>query len=266
MKYLLFQCYAPLVSWGMIAIGGERITHHQPRKSAIIGLIAAGLGIKREEEEKNIELNNSIGFSTKIFTSGTVLNDFHTIQYPKPKKGVVFDTRKDELEYEKSRIKTILSNREYLCDALSIVAVWIKDNEYDIKKIKQALLYPTYCIYLGRKACTPALPLNPRIFESKTIKDAFDRYDVVFPLPIDTEKSDDIVKERMSQYYKRIFKEDAVSYYWEECDHSGLEASQITKQYDVLTSRKRWQFTYREEYSTKEYPSIFNEEETENVS
>jgi CRISPR system Cascade subunit CasD len=247
MKYLLFQCYAPLVSWGTIAVGGERLTFRHPKKSSIIGLIAAALGIKREEEIKNLELVNSIGFATKVISSGVILNDFHTIQVPRINNSILFNTRKDELRYNKLKIRTILSNREYLCDALSVIAIWLKDNNFDIYKLKKSLKYPVFSLYIGRKACTPALPLNPKIIEKDTIKNAFDCYDVNFPLPIDR-NSDDITKERITHFQKSILKEKITSYYWEKCDHSGIKATQKNVRYDVPISRIRWQFTHRYEY------------------
>lgn len=260
MKYLLFQCYAPLVSWGTIAIGGERLTFRHPKKSSIIGLIAAALGIKREEEKKNLELVNSIGFATKVISSGTILNDFHTIQIPKTNNNIFFNTRKDELNYNKLKIRTILSNREYLCDALSVVAIWLKDNKFDIYKIKKFLKYPVFSLYIGRKACTPALPLNPKVTEKETIKSAFDCYNITFPLSIDL-NSDDIVKKRIKNFQKSVLEEKIISYYWENCDHSGLTATQRNVRYDVPISRIRWQFTQRYEYLATEQ----NEEEINDV-
>jgi len=260
MKYLLFQCYAPLVSWGTIAIGGERLTFRHPKKSTVIGLIAAALGIKREEEEKNMELTQSIGFAAKVLSSGTILNDFHTVQIPKPNKNIFFNTRKEELEYNKLKIKTVLSNREYLCDALSIVAIWLKDDNFKISSLRKALRYPVFSLYIGRKSCTPALPLNPLVFERDTLKKALDSYKINFPLYINF-NSDNIIKKRIGNFHRSVLEENIISYYWEKCDHSGLTAMQKNIRYDVPTSRKRWQFTYRYEYLATEQ----NKGEIENV-
>ena len=48
--YLVFRLYGPLASWGMPAVGGDRPTAAQPTRSALLGLLAAGLGIKRDKE------------------------------------------------------------------------------------------------------------------------------------------------------------------------------------------------------------------------
>jgi CRISPR system Cascade subunit CasD len=46
-RYLLFQLYAPLVSWGAPAVGEVRHTDTIPTRSALLGLLAAALGIPR---------------------------------------------------------------------------------------------------------------------------------------------------------------------------------------------------------------------------
>ncbi|WP_295540003.1 CRISPR-associated protein Cas5, partial [Thiolapillus sp.] len=48
--YLVFQLYAPLASWGGQAVGQERPSDDHPGRSALLGLLAAALGIRREEE------------------------------------------------------------------------------------------------------------------------------------------------------------------------------------------------------------------------
>ena len=97
MRYLVFQCYAPLVSWGEIAIGLERHSSRQPSKSAIIGLLAAALGIKRDDNQRMEALIKAIGFAVKMVSGGIVLKDFHTAQVPRSERKTVYHTRRDEL-------------------------------------------------------------------------------------------------------------------------------------------------------------------------
>jgi CRISPR system Cascade subunit CasD len=49
MEYLLFRLYGPLASWGEIAVGESRHTATYPGKSALLGLLAAALGIRRDD-------------------------------------------------------------------------------------------------------------------------------------------------------------------------------------------------------------------------
>jgi len=81
-NYLLFRLYGPLVSWGDIAVGVNRPSYDHPSKSAIMGLIAAALGIRRDEEEKHRELSELYNFAVAVYSSGTFLRDYHTVQIP----------------------------------------------------------------------------------------------------------------------------------------------------------------------------------------
>lgn len=261
MNYLLFQCYAPLVSWGDIAVGAERQSTRQPSKSAIVGLVAAGLGIRRTEEAKLDSLTRSIGFAVQMFSGGTVLKDFHTVEFPKPERKSVYHTRRDELNVPKNRLNTILSRREYRCDALSVIALWLKDDCFEINQICQALLYPVFQLYFGRKSCPPALHLNPKIIPESTIIGAFNKYKVTMPLPV-AEKKPDWLKKAFDTYQTQALMHDnTISYFWEKCDHAGLEHLHSTPRYDVPHSRIRWQFITRDEYMTvvarKEEENVF---------
>jgi CRISPR system Cascade subunit CasD len=245
MRYLVFQCYAPLVSWGEIAIGLERHSSRQPSKSAIIGLLAAALGIKRDDNQRMQALVKAIGFAVKMISGGTVLKDFHTAQVPRSERKIVYHTRRDELNAPQEKTDTVLSRREYRCDALSVVAVWLKDNSFSIEKIFDALQKPVFALYLGRKSCPPAVRLNPEIVEADTIKEAFSKYKTVFPVPV---KDTDRAKAIFEKYQNKTFSENnVVTYFWEDCKHSGFEETQRTTRYDMPLSRTRWQFIYREE-------------------
>jgi len=51
--YLVFQLYGPLASWGDIAVGETRPSALTPSRSAILGLLAAALGLKRPDTAKS---------------------------------------------------------------------------------------------------------------------------------------------------------------------------------------------------------------------
>lgn len=260
MRYVTFQCYAPLVSWGEIAVGGERHSARHPSKSAIIGLIAAALGIRRNDEQGLQTLTKAVGFAVKMFSGGTVLKDFHTVQIPKPDKKFVYQTRRDELLAPDEKIRTVLSRREYRCDAFSVVTVWLKNGTLTLEEIAQALKTPVFQLYLGRKSCPPALPLNPTITTAETLRDAFEQYDLSLPTPLKVE-APDWMKENYAGFQRNSLREkEAVSFYWEKCDHAGFDEMHKTQRYDVPHSRKRWQFTPRDEYfvmkQQKEAPDV----------
>jgi len=262
MDFLLFQTYAPLVSWGEIAVGGERQSARHPSKSAIIGLVSAAFGIKRDEEETLFQLANSLGIAVELHAGGSILRDYHTTQVPKKESKVVHYTRRSELQASPSKIGTILSTREYRCDALAVIAVYLKDefSNFTLAKIKQAICEPTFHLYFGRKSSPPALPLNPSIVKGETLKDAFGKFKVSFVSPIDDDNPE-WLKTAFCNYPFHTLEDEQLTYFWEDGIDSGFKELQTTKRYDQPSSRKRWQFSSR-----LEKMAIVPREEPANVS
>lgn len=159
MDYLLFRLYGPLASWGEIAVGESRHTASYPGKSALIGLLAAALGMRRDEEERQRALAAGYQFAVKVLSTGSLLRDYHTTQVPDSVGRFVYHTRRDELVIGKERLQTILSSREYRCDALSLVAIRALDGApFSLHELRDALLKPRFHLYLGRKSCPLAVP------------------------------------------------------------------------------------------------------------
>ena len=260
MRFLLFQIYAPLVSWGEIAVGGERQSSRYPSKSSVLGLIAASLGIKREEEKRLNDLAESLGIAVQLHSGGSVLKDFHTVQVPRSKSKIEYHTRREELLGVDEKDNAIISRREYRCDALSVVAVYLKDNVRvskeneiitTIQDIENALREPHFHLYFGRKSCVPGLPLDPKPIDATSLKEAFEKYcvsaieKVVIPIH---ENKKDLLKKAFEQYPQKTLTEDTLTYFWEEGIDSGFKKMQSVERYDEPLSRKRWQFTSRREY------------------
>lgn len=192
MDYLIMRLYAPLSSWGTLAVGEDRPTASYPTRGAILGLLGAALGLKRTDTKQLQDLANSIGIASKTYSAGTILRDYHTIQTPTTSKGTTFYTRKQELQ--SAKIETILSSRDYREDGLWIVAIWLLSDtasktsdanddtnnsdsvtyKYTLEQLQQALKYPVFTLYLGRKSCPLALPLSPSIVVADNLKSALD--------------------------------------------------------------------------------------------
>jgi len=258
-RYLVFQLYGPLVSWGEQAVGEARHSATHPSRSAVLGLLAAALGIKRPdtagkpEEKEGLErqhllLADSIGVGVKVDSAGIVLKDYHTTQVPPQvavKKESYVITRKDEITalkmYQASKTKhsgTILSSREYRQDALYIAALWLKEKGgfCSLQDLKDVLQRPVFTLYFGRKSCPPALPLNPVIVEADSLKSVLDQY----PRLLFSE-SESVVD--------RLRRKIHTLYFWEACEHSGMQEDFRTPRYDEPISRSRWQFGSREEFA-----------------
>ncbi|TGL35340.1 type I-E CRISPR-associated protein Cas5/CasD [Leptospira koniambonensis] len=241
-EYLIFRLYGPLSSWGDIATGENRHSFSYPSKSAITGLIAAALGIKREEEEKHLELSDSINFGVKVWSRGTLLRDYHTIQTPPNKGKITYSTRKDELR-EKAELNTILSSRDYYTDALYDVSVWKRKGSLLLNEMEEALKSPRFPLYLGRKSCVIASPLFQQLVIAENLFVAFSTFE--------QNLKEKFEKSKVPYFYDLTsFQNEITEYIWE--NESEAESHQILTRRDTVLSRKRWQFGERKEFYKSE--------------
>lgn len=224
-----------MASWGDIAVGEQRPTFDHPSKSAIMGLLAAAIGIRREDDEKHYKMTDGYNFSVIVNSSGVMLNDYHTTQVPpaKYKKVMNLITRKDELAVPHEDLNTILSTREYYCDALYTICLWSRTNNppYSLEMLAQKLKEPEFVLYLGRKSCPLAMPTQAQVVSASNLKEAF--VNVCFK---DTELLFGLPKEK------------SIRLYWESDDDTGLQAVHTITRRDTPISRRRWQFTDRKEH------------------
>lgn len=251
MDFLLFRLYGPIASWGEIAIGESRHTASYPSKSAIIGLMAAALGIKRTDTEKQSLMQQEYAFGVEVYSTGSLLRDYHTAQAPDSVGSFNYRTRRDELFLGKARLGTILSSREYRMDALALVAVKASpDAPYDLRTIEKYLTKPKFHLYLGRKSCPLSVPLDPQIAEGKTcFYDAFKAYKHKPIMPANNAGGHDLFA--LDAYWLSTSKERY--YYWEGTgpdfsDKLNLSRMQTRVRNDQPLSRKRWQFIPRQEH------------------
>ncbi|RJQ70261.1 MAG: type I-E CRISPR-associated protein Cas5/CasD [Desulfobacteraceae bacterium] len=247
MDYLLFRLYGPMASWGETAVGETRHTAGYPGKSAIIGLMAAALGIKRDENEKQLKMQEGYAVAVEVHSKGTLLRDYHTAQVPDSVGNFTYRTRRDELVLGKARLGTVLSIREYRADALALVAVKVfPDAPYDLQTIKNHLVEPRLHLYLGRKSCPLAAPMNPQIIkDKKNYFDAFKNYIHKTMMPA----NDDLLPARDIYWLQEAGDR---HYYWEGVpsdfsDSLDLSRMQTRTRHDQPLSRKRWQFSPRQE-------------------
>ncbi len=179
MEFLAFRLYAPLASWGEPAVGEHRPSHNYPGRSAVFGLLGAALGIRRDEEDRLMDLAAGYGVAVAVYSAGSLLRDYHTAQVPSATdlRKRPHRTRADELALPKADLNTVLSTRDYRQDALSVVLLWRKTPSAPstLESLQQALRSPRFVLYLGRKACPPALPLHPHCLDASTLHEALQR-------------------------------------------------------------------------------------------
>ncbi|MEU4098223.1 type I-E CRISPR-associated protein Cas5/CasD [Streptomyces sp. NPDC026673] len=139
MSVLSLQLAGPLQSWGATARFARRTTEVAPTKSGVLGLLAAAMGLDREDETGLAELAE-LRFGVRIDQPGTPLRDFHTAHH--------FDTGE----------AMPLSERHYLADAVFVAAV--EGPAFLIDRLHAAVRAPVYLPYLGRRSCPPSRALE----------------------------------------------------------------------------------------------------------
>ena len=135
MATLLLRLAAPLQAWGSDSKFETRKTDREPTKSGVVGLLAAALGLRRDDTEGLARLNG-LRFAVRADQEGSLLVDFHTA---------------------KSRDTSYVTYRHYLQDAVFLAGLESGD-EALLRELEAALRHPVYPLYLGRRSCPPTLP------------------------------------------------------------------------------------------------------------
>src|SRR5690606_19400754 len=73
---IVLRLAGPLTSWGSASQFNRRDTDNEPTKSAVIGLLAAADGRRRED---SIEDLLELRFGVRVDQSGSLLRDYHTV-------------------------------------------------------------------------------------------------------------------------------------------------------------------------------------------
>jgi CRISPR system Cascade subunit CasD len=240
-QFLLFTLYAPLASWGEIAVGEARGSWDRPSRSAVLGLLAAALGITRDEQDNHDALDAGYGMAVRLDSSGASRVDYHTVQtaaeaqirkaFGKERP----QTRRALLSVAERQ--TIVSRREVREDALATVATWRRreDARWPLEMLKQALERPVFTLYAGRKANAFGLPLGPTIVDAVTLAGAFTQRPAT-PKEIDLQP----LRPRTGRWGREIAHD--------PLPHgiaSGLNQVRTETRRDTSPHRERWQFAER---------------------
>lgn len=145
MSTLLLRLAGPLQSWGRGSRFDFRDTDTVPTQSGVIGLIASAMGIKRNDQAKLVKLAQ-LRMGVLVESEGKLLVDYHTAM-----GAVSADGKSDEDD-------TIVSQRQYLCDAEFLVGIESNDED-QLREIEHHLCFPCWQLFLGRKSCPPSKPI-----------------------------------------------------------------------------------------------------------
>lgn len=144
---LLLQLRGPLQSWGSSSKWDYRNTDAYPTKSGIVGMIGCACGIERGQAAL-AEISSKMTLAIRADRPGSLLTDFHTIM-------------PGNIEIKKAdggiRTETIVSRRQYLCDACFLAA--LTSDVATLESWERAFCHPVWPVYLGRKSCVPTVPV-----------------------------------------------------------------------------------------------------------
>jgi CRISPR system Cascade subunit CasD len=169
-EFLTFTLYAPLASWGDEAVGEVRGSWDRPSRSAILGIVAAALGLDREAEMEHRELDTMLGVAVRVASSGQSCVDYHTAMDPTAVTMRRFKPRTRKVALESADAETTLTQRTLYQDSLHVVALWQRGaGRWTLHGLSQALAAPVFVLYAGRKANSLGLPVAASVHSSDSI-------------------------------------------------------------------------------------------------
>ncbi|MDR0249457.1 MAG: type I-E CRISPR-associated protein Cas5/CasD [Oscillospiraceae bacterium] len=148
MSTLLLRLAAPLQSWGVDSKFDRRATGRSPSKSGVVGLCAAAMGLKRNDD-KGIAAIAALAFGVRVDREGRLTRDFHMAH------GETFwdPDNRSRVNREAKTASAYLTHRYYLADAAFLAG--LEGDEALLREIDAAIQAPMYPLYLGRRSCPP---------------------------------------------------------------------------------------------------------------
>lgn len=153
MATLLLRLAAPLQAWGSSSKFNIRMTEREPTKSGVIGMIAAALGIKRNENSEELRKLAELKFGIRVEREGKLIRDFHMVY-----TGDLSDSQRRHKVPKSYSSDMHITERYYLSDAV-FLAVLESDDISFLDKISEAVRKPVFPLFLGRRSCPPTLPV-----------------------------------------------------------------------------------------------------------
>ena len=141
MPTLLLRLAGPMQSWGTTSRFDQRDTGKEPSKSGVIGLLAAALGIDRENWA-DLEPLTQLKLAVRHDRTGVLKRDYQTAQ--------------NIISADRSKVhETAVTTRDYLADAVFLVGLEGEDRAL-LKRAHAALQNPVWPLALGRKSYVPS--------------------------------------------------------------------------------------------------------------
>jgi len=141
MSTLLLRLVGTMQSWGTTSRFDQRDTGKEPSKSGVVGLLAAAMGIDRENWV-DVEPLTHLSMGIRHDRPGMPKRDYQTAQHI--------------ISADRSKIhETAVTTRDYLADAAFLVGLAGEDRTF-LERIHAALRDPAWPLALGRKSYVPS--------------------------------------------------------------------------------------------------------------
>jgi CRISPR system Cascade subunit CasD len=158
----MLRLVGPMQSWGTTSRFDQRDTGKEPSKSGVIGLVAAALGIDRENWI-DLEPLTRLSMGVRHDRPGVPKRDYQTAQHI--------------ISADRSKVHdTAVTTRDYLADAAFLVGLDSVDQEL-LERIHKALSNPVWPLALGRKSYVPSEPiLMDGALQNVSLREALERW------------------------------------------------------------------------------------------
>lgn len=147
MPTLLLRLVGPMQSWGTTSRFDQRDTGKEPSKSGVVGLLAAALGIDRDNWA-DLEPLTRLSMGVRHDRPGVPKRDYQTA-------GCAATDTIIKADGTQAKGGGVVSNRFYIADAAFLVGLECVDR-FLLERIDDALRDPVWPLALGRKSYVPS--------------------------------------------------------------------------------------------------------------
>lgn len=147
MPTLLLRLAGAMQSWGTTSRFDQRDTGKEPSKSGVVGLLAAALGIDRENWT-DLEPLTRLSMGTRHDRPGMPKRDYQTA-------GCAATDTIIKADGTQAKDGGVVSDRFYLADAAFLVGLECEDRSL-LERTHAALRDPVWPLALGRKSYVPS--------------------------------------------------------------------------------------------------------------
>ena len=160
-EHLVFTLSATLAAMGDLAGHERRGSWTWPGRSAVLGLLAAAQGLRRDGEFAALD---ALQVAVAVFEPGQPLRDYHTVQTVPTAAVRRPQSRPAALAKAGQGANTTITLRDYRSGVLFGVCV----TGEGLVQLAEALERPVFQLYLGRKSCPLSAPLAPQLVEAES--------------------------------------------------------------------------------------------------